>query len=95
MRHLWAWWRGEDTDPESGLSHAAHAAWGCFALLEYARTHPELDDRPGRDGERERNALRRAEMAEAGWENSRAIAARFKRERDALEEALAHAGGEE
>lgn len=46
MRHLWAFWRGEDTDPESGLHHAAHAAWGCFALIEYSRTHQELDDRP-------------------------------------------------
>jgi len=45
MRHLWAFWRGEDIDPESGLPHVAHAAWGCFALLEYMRTHPELDGR--------------------------------------------------
>lgn len=46
MRHLWAWWRGEDADPETGLSHLAHAAWGCLALIEYGRTHRELDDRP-------------------------------------------------
>lgn len=45
MRHLWAWLRGEDNDPESGLPHLAHAAWGCFTLLEYSRTKPELDDR--------------------------------------------------
>ena len=45
MRHLWAFWRGENNDQETGISHAAHAAWGCFALIEYARTHPELDDR--------------------------------------------------
>lgn len=49
MRHLWAWWRGQDRDGESGLSHLAHAAWGCFALIEYGRTHPELDDRPGKE----------------------------------------------
>jgi len=45
MRHAWAFWRGEDIDPESGLPHMAHAAWQCFALLEFMRTHPELDDR--------------------------------------------------
>jgi len=45
MRHLWAFWKGEDNDQESGLSHLAHAAWGCFALLEYHQTHPEMDDR--------------------------------------------------
>lgn len=48
MRHLWAYWMGEDTDKESGKSHLAHAAWGCFSLMEYAKTHPELDDRPGK-----------------------------------------------
>lgn len=34
MRHLWAWWRGEDTDPDSGLSHLAHAACCVLFLLE-------------------------------------------------------------
>ena len=45
MRHLWAFWRGEDLDPESGLPHLAHAAWGCLTLLEYRETRRELDDR--------------------------------------------------
>lgn len=45
MRHLWAFWQGEDLDPESGLPHLAHAAWGLFTLMEYGVTHPELDDR--------------------------------------------------
>ena len=45
MRHLWQWLCGEDNDPEDGLSHLAHAAWGCLTLMEYSRTHPELDDR--------------------------------------------------
>ena len=45
MRHLWAFWRGEDNDPESGLPHLAHAAWGCFTLLEYSNIHGNLDDR--------------------------------------------------
>jgi nucleoside 2-deoxyribosyltransferase len=45
MRHAWAFWRGESIDPESGLHHLAHAAWQCFALMDYEKTKPELDDR--------------------------------------------------
>jgi hypothetical protein len=45
LRHLWAWWKGEDNDKESGLSHLAHAATEILFLLEYGRTHKELDDR--------------------------------------------------
>ena len=45
MRHMWAFWRGEDNDTESGLPHLAHAAFGLLTLLEYTETHPELDDR--------------------------------------------------
>lgn len=48
MRHLLAWWGGEDRDPETGLSHLAHAGCCITFLLEYLRTHPELDDRPGK-----------------------------------------------
>lgn len=32
-RHLVAWWRGEKTDPESGLPHLAHAACNVLFLL--------------------------------------------------------------
>ena len=45
QRHLWADWGGERLDPESGLPHLAHAAWHCLTLMEWAETHPELDDR--------------------------------------------------
>ena len=31
MRHLTAWWDGEKVDPETGLSHLAHA--GCCLLF--------------------------------------------------------------
>jgi hypothetical protein len=44
-RHLWAFWRGEELDPESGLSHLAHVAWNAFTLLEYTRSRKEFDDR--------------------------------------------------
>ena len=46
MRHLNKYWSSENLDPESGLPHLAHAAWGLLALLEFDATHPELDDRP-------------------------------------------------
>jgi hypothetical protein len=34
MRHLWAWLRGEKTDPETGISHLAHAACSIMFILE-------------------------------------------------------------
>ena len=46
MRHAWAWMRGEDCDSESGLPHLAHAAWGCFTLMAYAKGGLGQDDRP-------------------------------------------------
>lgn len=45
MRHITAFNNGEDTDPESGLSHLAHAACCIMFLLEFEKTHRELDDR--------------------------------------------------
>ena len=37
FRHLFAWSRGEDLDPESGLSHLAHAGCNIIFLLYYSR----------------------------------------------------------
>jgi len=34
VRHLIAEGSGEDVDPDSGLLHAAHVAWGALARLE-------------------------------------------------------------
>jgi len=46
LRHLLAWWEGEDTDPESGQSHLAHAR-ACLGILLDAAHHGKLnDDRP-------------------------------------------------
>lgn len=44
LRHLFAYLRGEDTDPETGLSHAAHAMCCCMFLLGLEH-RAELDDR--------------------------------------------------
>jgi Domain of unknown function (DUF5664) len=57
LRHLNAFARGEDTDPETGLSHVAHAACNLMFLLEYERFHPELDDRYGKKAERNRTGV--------------------------------------
>ena len=45
LRHGYAYWRGENTDPETGLSHLAHVMCCAMFLLEYSQTHIELDDR--------------------------------------------------
>ncbi len=45
MRHAWAYWRGENLDPETGLSHLAHCGCCVMFLLEYSQTRIELDDR--------------------------------------------------
>lgn len=45
LRHLWAAVRGEDIDPESGLTHMGHLS--CCAMFAFwtLRHKPELDDR--------------------------------------------------
>lgn len=45
MRHLWAFWRGKDKDPESGLSHIAHAGADLMILLAYYLRKINKDDR--------------------------------------------------
>ena len=47
MRHMTAWWGGEDLDPESGLLHLDHAAC-CIAFLQafVKRGRIDLDNRP-------------------------------------------------
>lgn len=48
MRHLLAWARGEDKDPESGLSHIAHAGCNIFFLMHFIKNKDKFssnDDR--------------------------------------------------
>ena len=50
-RHVFAWWRGEDKDPETGFSHLAHAGCCLIFLMEYQRNGWGTDDRfTGPDG---------------------------------------------
>lgn len=56
MRHAWLFWWGEEYDmhdtycsPEctdhTNSHHLVAVAWHAFALLEFSRTCPQLDDR--------------------------------------------------
>lgn len=48
QRHFSLWMQGEELDDGpggSGLPHLTAVAWHAFTLREWARTHPEYDDR--------------------------------------------------
>jgi len=45
MRHMMAFWSGEDNDPESGLPHLAHAGTQLFILMEHTANNTNKDDR--------------------------------------------------
>ena len=46
QRHINAYMRGEDIDPETGLSHLAHAGCNIMFLLDLVELRPDLDNRP-------------------------------------------------
>lgn len=47
MRHLLAWWGGEDIDPESGVHHLHHSSACAMMLASYVEhDRTDLDDRP-------------------------------------------------
>jgi hypothetical protein len=55
MRHMWAWWRGEETDPETGLSHLAHAG-ACILMLRHCQIRGSgSDDREPQENADGRN----------------------------------------
>ena len=45
QRHIWAFWEGEDNDPESGLPHLAHAVTCLMFLCSYHLSETGEDDR--------------------------------------------------
>lgn len=47
MRHAWAWWRGQDNDPEFALSHLTAVAWCAMTLLAFSKNtkYSSFDDR--------------------------------------------------
>lgn len=48
MRHIMAFWRGEDLDPESGEPHLAHAVFHALTLITFMDEYPDGDNRPQR-----------------------------------------------
>jgi len=47
LRHLFAWFEGQDLDPETGLSHLHHASCCVMFLQSYiTRGMTDIDDRP-------------------------------------------------
>lgn len=45
FRHVVAFVKGEDRDPESGLHHLAHAVFHCLSLITFTEEQPDKDDR--------------------------------------------------
>lgn len=45
MRHIFAYLRGEDTDPESGLSHTGHIMCNAMFLSYMQKFMPQFDTR--------------------------------------------------
>jgi hypothetical protein len=45
LRHISAFARGEDKDPDDGLHHLAHAAWHCFTLMVFQAEKRGTDTR--------------------------------------------------
>ena len=46
MRHLWSWWKGDVSDPETGKSHLWHACCCLAFLVTYEQRKVGTDDRP-------------------------------------------------
>jgi len=45
LRHLFAFWSGEEFDPESGKPHLAHALWNITTLRYFQRHELGTDNR--------------------------------------------------
>lgn len=45
LRHIFSWLGGEDKDPETGLSHLAHASCGLMFLIDFEVNKLGEDDR--------------------------------------------------
>lgn len=48
LRHMMAWWDGEDVAEDSGVQHLAHAMACCALVLDSMSTGKLKDDRPAK-----------------------------------------------
>jgi len=48
IRHLFAWWEGEDIDPDSGIHHVSKAIASLLVLRDSMLRGNDTDDRPPR-----------------------------------------------
>ena len=55
LRHMWAYYRGEDIDKESGNSHLAHALASLAMLVASVENNLGEDDRPTYNSKEKRN----------------------------------------
>lgn len=46
LRHIFAWWEGEDIDPDSGMSHITKAMTALVVLRDSMTRNNWTDDRP-------------------------------------------------
>lgn len=53
LRHMFAWWKGEDNDPQTGISHLAHAMCNLLFMMYHFKNNKKSDDRPVGFGEGE------------------------------------------
>lgn len=49
LRHMYAYKLGQETDPESGLSHLSHAMCNIMFLIWMSKNRPDLNDLVERD----------------------------------------------
>ena len=45
QRHATQFWNGESYDGETGCHHLSSVVFHALAMMEFEKTHPELDDR--------------------------------------------------
>lgn len=50
MRHAWAFWRGEEHDPQDGQHHLDSVIWCAMVLRTYVERRVGIDDRFGDEG---------------------------------------------
>ena len=55
LRHMFAWWQGEDNDRETGISHLAHAMCNLLFMMYHFKNNKQADDRPIGFGKGEQN----------------------------------------